>query len=365
MTELVDTPDALTDLVHRLEGVPWLALDTEFMRVDTYRARLCLIQIASKDTVACVDVLAIENLTPLFEQLHHPSVLKVLHAARQDLEVLFDQDGRVSAPLFDTQIAAALAGYPDQIGYANLVEAECGERLPKLHTRADWSRRPLADELIRYAADDVIYLREVYQRLQHKLEQLGRLEWLREECASLSDPARYRNDPELAYQRLGGARLPLPAQTRLQVLAAWRERTAILHNRPRGWIVKDTVLMEIARRNPTTIDELTTIPDLPPAVIRRRGEELLAALTLANAQEPKRWYTNLPPLTPEEQARLTRLSAVIKGAAERLALPATLLATRTELTVLTRGQHNIRVLQGWRESVVGDDLRRALIEPAA
>lgn len=365
MTELIATPAALADLARRLTAAPWIALDTEFMRVDTYRARLCLVQLASAEIVACIDVLAIEDLAPLFERLHDPATLKVLHAARQDLEVLHDQDGRIPAPLFDTQIAAALAGYADQVGYATLVEAECGERLPKLHTRADWAQRPLSDEMIRYAADDVIYLREVYRRLHDKLEKLGRLDWLREECALHTDPARFRIDPELAYQRLGGARLPLPAQTRLQALAAWRERTAIQHNRPRGWIVKDTALVDIARRNPASVDDLSTIADLPPAVVRRRGEELLVVLREANARPPQRWYLDLPPLSAAEQAQLSRLSELIKAAAERLGLPATLLATRTDLTALVRGARDGRVLQGWRGSVLGDELRGALAAPAA
>ena len=365
MTELIATPAALADLARRLTGAPWIALDTEFMRVDTYRARLCLVQLASAEIVACIDVLAIEDLAPLFERLHDPATLKVLHAARQDLEVLHDQDGRIPAPLFDTQIAAALAGYADQVGYATLVEAECGERLPKLHTRADWAQRPLPEEMIRYAADDVVYLREVYRRLRDKLEKLGRLDWLREECAQHTDPARFRIDPELAYQRLGGARLPLPAQTRLQALAAWRERTAIEHNRPRGWIVKDTALVEIARRNPASVDELSVIPDLPPAVVRRRGEELLAVLREADARPPQRWYQDLPPLSAAEQAQLSRLSELTKATAERLGLPATLLATRTDLTALVRGSRDGRVLHGWRASVVGEDLLRALEAPAA
>lgn len=365
MTELIATAPALADLSRRLKGTPWLALDTEFMRVDTYRARLCLMQLATDEIVACIDVLAIDDLAPLFERLHDPATLKVLHAARQDLEVLFDHDGRVPAPLFDTQIAAALAGYPDQVGYGTLVEAECGERLAKAHTRADWSQRPLPEEMIRYAADDVVYLREVYRRLHDKLEKLGRLDWLREECAQHTDLARFRIDPELAWQRLGGARLPLPAQTRLQALAAWRERTAIQHNRPRGWIVKDTALTEIARRDPATTDDLSTFPDLPPAVVRKRGEELLAVLREANARPPQRWYLDLPPLSAAEQAQLSRLSELIKATAERLGLPATLLATRADLTALVRGARDGRVLQGWRASVVGEDLLSALTAPAA
>jgi ribonuclease D len=365
MTELIATAPALADLAGRLRGAPWLALDTEFMRVDTYRARLCLVQLATDDVVACIDVLALDDLAPLFERLHDPATLKVLHAARQDLEVLFDHDARVPAPLFDTQIAAAFAGYPDQVGYATLVEAECGERLAKAHTRADWAQRPLPAEMLQYAADDVIYLREVYRRLRDKLEKLGRLPWLREECAALADPERFRVDPELAWQRLGGSRLPPAAQTRLQALAAWRERAAMQLNRPRSWIVKDTALVELARRHPDTLEALAAIPDLPPAVIRRRGEELLATLRAADKQPPRRWYEDKPPLTSAEQAQHARLSASVKAAAERLGVPATLLATRADLTALVRGERDGRVLQGWRELVLGGELLKALESPAA
>ena len=174
---LIQDDAALRALCARLAGAEWIALDTEFMRVRTYSARLCLIQVATPEVIACIDPLAV-NIDPLLDLLYEPRALKVLHAARQDLEVFFDIRQAVPAPVFDTQIAAALTGYDDQIGYSALVEKITGQLLPKVNQRADWAARPLTPELVAYAADDVRYLCKVYRHLEQKLAALGRREWL-------------------------------------------------------------------------------------------------------------------------------------------------------------------------------------------
>ena len=262
-SDLIATDAALADLCRALEGSEWIALDTEFLRERTYYARLCLIQIGAPGIVACIDPLALEQLEPLHALLENPDLRKVLHAARQDLEVFNDLRGVVSAPLFDTQIAAAYLGYDDQIGYAALVTAITGVTLDKTHTRTDWSARPLSAAQHRYAEDDVRYLMPVYEALHERLDAAGRLAWVTDDCARLSEPALYANDPAEAWRRLrGGAELPAANQQMLRALAAFRELTAQARNLPRGWVLRDEVLFELARLAPQKHAELASIRGL-------------------------------------------------------------------------------------------------------
>ena len=189
---LIQEPASLAPLCEQLRDAPWLALDTEFMRTRTYYARLCLVQVATPDVIACIDPLALPTIEPLLEVIYAPHVLKVIHSARQDLEVFADIRGAPPAPVFDTQIAASLCGYDDQIGYGALVESITGHKLPKLHTRADWEARPLPPDQLHYAEDDVRYLRDVYALLVQKLEALGRTTWLAEECAARAQVHSFR-----------------------------------------------------------------------------------------------------------------------------------------------------------------------------
>ena len=199
---LIQNPTSLARVCESLQNQPWMALDTEFMRTNTYYARLCLVQVATPEIIACIDTIALPTIEPMLELIYSPKVLKVIHSARQDLEVFADMRGAPPAPVFDTQIAASLCGYDDQIGYGALVESITGHKLPKLHTRADWETRPLPPDQLHYAEDDVRYLRDVYQFLAQKLDDLGRTDWLREECATLTSPGLYRNDPREAFRRL-------------------------------------------------------------------------------------------------------------------------------------------------------------------
>jgi len=241
----IETADALQALCTRLATSEWLALDTEFMRERTYYPKLCLVQVATPQVVACVDVLALTSLEPLLTVLDDTRILKVMHSARQDLEMFFNLNGQVPAPLFDTQLAASFAGFPDQAGYATVVQGVLGVNLEKSHTRADWTRRPLSPAVRQYAADDVRYLREIYPRLKHKLETGQRLDWLQAETARLMDPATYRPDPDNVWQRLRGLqRLKSRQLAAVKALAAWRERTAMQSDLPRQWVLKDEVLID-------------------------------------------------------------------------------------------------------------------------
>lgn len=350
-------PDALAAVLARWHGREWIALDTEFIRVQTYYARLCLVQLAvpGGETV-CVDPLAVD-ISPLLDLLYAPRPLKVIHAARQDLEVLAQRRGGVPpGPVFDTQIAAALCGYDPQMSYAQLVEATTGVKLKKLYTRAHWDRRPLTAEELRYAEEDVRYLCDVYAHLSQRLAALGRTSWLEEDCAALLDPALYRQDPERAFLRLKQGALLSPAvQPILAALAAWRERTAQARDLPRHWVVPDEVLVAIAQRAPASDAELRRIPGAGGAVARKWSAAILAAVAAGRAQGPRRLWPEPQPLERHDQEWLARLNAHLKERAQSLGLHPAVLATRRELTALLRGEETA-LLRGWRHEVVGTEL---------
>lgn len=359
---LVQDATALEHLCERIAGSRWIALDTEFTRERTYYARLGLVQLATDDVVACVDPLRLD-LAPLLDVLYDRNILKVLHAGRQDLEVLHDLRGAVPQPIFDTQIAAALLGYPDQIGYAALVESITQVKLPKAHTRANWEARPLTPEQLRYAHDDVFYLRDVYRALAVRLEDCARARWLAEECNALADPALYRNDPEAAYTRLPGHALPASAQPLLKALAAWRERTAQSRDRPRAWVATDAALLEIARAAPRNRDALLQLPQVTAAVVHAHGAELLRVVQAASGAPAERvWPAPLPP-SAAEQDLARRLVARVKAVAEARRINPSIVATRRAVAALIADRAG-PLARGWRRELVGAELL-ALIDAAA
>jgi len=356
-SELITTDAALADLCRALEGSAWIALDTEFLRERTYYARLCLIQIGVPGLVACIDPLALDQLEPLHALLENARQRKVLHAARQDLEVFNDLRGIVPAPLFDTQIAAAYLGYDDQIGYATLVTAVTGVTLDKTHTRTDWSKRPLSAAQHQYAEDDVRYLMPVYEALHERLAAAGRLAWVADDCARLTEPALYANNPAEAWRRLrGAAELPAANQQILRALAAFREQTAQARNLPRAWVLRDEVLFELARHAPQTHAELVSIRGLEDGARQRWSDGLLASVQEGQHAEPvPLWERQLPP-TPEQNALGKRLMETVRNVAREHELAPGVLATRRDIEKLVRGADPASVLRGWRAELLGAKL---------
>jgi ribonuclease D len=361
---LIQDSGALEAALFRLHGADRLALDTEFMRESTYHPQLCLVQIGTESDCCLIDPLAGLDLAPLHELLRDRSRLKILHAARQDLEVLQLAGGAVPGPLFDTQIAAALLGFAPQVGYAELVARQLGHSIDKGQTRTDWSRRPLTPAQLAYAADDVRHLLTLHTDLQAALAAQGRTEWMAEEAGACEDPALYRTDPALAWRRLKGLNRLQPAeQSTARALARWREQRAIESNKPRGWILADEALYAIAARAPQSIHALEDIPSLPPGVVRKRGEELLALVQTARADEsgvplsaPRR------PL-PEEMAQAAGLLKIVREVATELGIGAELLATRKDIEAIAFGSSapgDSPVMRGWRRNVVGEKLLAAL-----
>jgi len=358
--------DSAPDLVRYcapLAAADWIALDTEFLREKTYYPKLCLLQIATPDSVACIDPLALDDIDPVLDLIFDAGITKVMHSARQDMEIFYHLRGKAPAPVFDTQIAALLLGYPDQIGYGNLVREVLDVNLDKLHTRADWSVRPLTRDQIDYAADDVIYLVDVYRNLHTRLAELGRLEWLEEDFARLSSDALYSNPPADAWLRVkGGNRLKGAALAVLQALASWRESLAQQRDRPRGWILRDDALVEIARHRPVSIDELGRIRGLQEAFIRHNGTQVLGLVAAAVRQPPAPFPDagQRQRLTPEQDALVDVMSAVVRISGIEHALNPAVLATRKQLEQLVSGDTDVDVLHGWRRKLVGERLQALL-----
>ena len=275
----VERPDSI---IARLTAVDRIAIDTEFFREKTYFAELCLVQVAISDHIFCVD-----PLTPYDKQAFWETLMAkywVLHSGRQDIEVIFQSATLMPAGIFDTQIAAGLLGMPPQLGYAALVNELFDIDIAKSHTRADWSQRPLPDELLRYAVEDVEYLLPAYELLAERLDKKGRLRWAEEDSASILDPSLYDTDPDQAILRLKGA-VKLRGRSRAAAarLASWRESEALRKNLPRQWIVRDSTLIEIAGKLPTRLEELAEIDGLAPGTLRRSGRKILDMLTASAA----------------------------------------------------------------------------------
>jgi ribonuclease D len=359
----IDTPEQLLDLCHRLAGTAWIVMDTEFLREKTYFPKFCLLQIAAPGIVACIDPLALESLDPLFDIVFDPRIIKIFHSGRQDLEIFFHLCGKLPGPVFDTQIAAPLLGLGEQISYAGLVSELLGVNLAKSHSRTDWTRRPLSPEQLRYAADDVIYLEQAYLAMLPRLEKLGRMPWLEEDFAQLLDISNYQNPPELAWQRIGGVhQLKSKPLSIVQALAAWREQTARDQDLPRGWVLKDDALIDLARQQPANLDELKLVRGLDERTVKRQGAVICRLIQEAGSRrqqsaDPK---TRSGKKTAEQEAVLDLLMSVVRLRAAQNTLNATLLASRKDLEQLLDGDPQSRLLHGWRKTMVGEELAAVL-----
>lgn len=347
----VDQPDAMTP---SLTGHDHVGVDTEFMREKTYFAQLCLVQVATTDALFCVDPLTESSQEIFWRELFARDW--ILHSARQDIEVIFQTAGSMPASIFDTQIAAGLLGYPAQMGYASLIMDLFNVDMAKSHTRADWTKRPLREAYLEYAAEDVEYLLPAYEHLGERLDNEGRLEWALEDSRLLLDPRLYDIGANQALDRLKGAR-NFRGRKRAAAarLASWREREAIDRNRPRQWILRDAVLLEIAYRLPGSQAELAAIEGMPPKLLNRVGKDLLQAVAAASADE----HDYRPPRPPDEgqKALLKEMQARVQKSADELGIAAEMIASRRELAdIIVSGSRDSRLFSGWRRVIIGSDL---------
>jgi ribonuclease D len=358
--QYIDTPEQLAKLCEQIKKETWLALDTEFLREKTYYPKFCLLQIATPEWVACVDPIALPKLDVLFEAIYNPAIVKVFHSCRQDLEIFFQWTGQLPSPIFDTQVAAPLLGFQDNPGYAMLVSSLLSVNLNKAHTRADWSKRPLTEAELEYAADDVIYLCQIYQIMVQKLTALGRIDWLKNDFAELTNPALYTVDPEKAWFKIKGKnKLTGKQLSIIQTLAEWREKTAQAEDRPKSWLLRDELLFDLAKLQPETVPELANVRGINERAVNRYGKELCQLITAAK---------NRPPLplnekdrsakkTQQQEAILDILTALVRVRAEENALNPTILASRKDLEeLLSNGDDECPLLHGWRYTMAGKEL---------
>lgn len=360
----INTPEALVELCQQLRHSEWLALDTEFIREKTYYPRLCLIQVSNGETAACVDPIALPNLQPFLDLLFNGSIIKVFHAARQDLEIFWHDWQQFPLPLFDTQPAAALLGHGDQIGYANLVKQVLSIELPKDQSRTDWAARPLNDQQIRYALDDVIYLGELYVKMRGSLSDRDRLQWLAADFATLANPVTYAPNPDGAWKKVKGKQHLRGRQLAvLQALARWREMQARERDLPRKWLMKDDLMVELCRRLPRDLDGLSRVRGMEAGQVRREGELLLKLIDQACQLDKADWPTDKKrptPLTRQQEAMVDLLSACLRLIAEQHQLSPQAIATHKELEKLVRGETDCILLEGWRHAVAGEALQAVM-----
>ncbi|HEX7966468.1 MAG TPA: ribonuclease D [Gammaproteobacteria bacterium] len=354
--QYIDSPAALDALCRHLKGQPWIAVDTEFMRERTYYPELCLVQVATDEQVACIDTLALPSLQPLLDVLLDPATLKVLHAARQDLEIFYHLAGKVPAPVFDTQVTARFLGLPDQAGYGAVVQSLLGITLDKSHARTDWARRPLPAAALEYAADDVRHLRDIYKKMQTELAARGRAAWAEPELKTLSDEKLYKPDPEGAWNRVRGVQRLKPKSAALvKSLAAWRERTAMAENRPRQWILKDEALLDLAKQQPGDLASLAAVRGVGDGLAKRHGAELLNMLGQDGTPPPLDRERHAA-LSVRQEALVDALYAVLRLKAAAGDVSPASLANRAELERLVRGERELEILKGWRLAMAGQAL---------
>lgn len=363
MNYLIEKQQQLDDLkplfkeLSKQSGV--VAVDTEFLREKTYSAKLCLVQLGIDQHQYCIDVLAIDDLSLLIDLFADEKVLKLLHAARQDMEVIYQTLNVLPKPIFDTQLASAFCGGDMQQGYGAMVLERTGVELPKTQSRTDWTRRPLSADQIEYAGDDVAHLEELYRQTNALLEENQRSDWYQEEIESYYELDKYIIDPALAYKRLSGGGLKIKQQYMLKAMAEWREATAQKRDIPRSWVMRDDKLYDLVTQQPKTEQE---IKDLD--IFGRKSVVYLAPLALeimgnVTVSEERLWR-KVEPLTKQEKGVCSGMMKQLGAIAEGLGVAQALLGTRKEVESLFRHRQSKRLLSGWRKEHVGEVLLQHL-----
>lgn len=361
---LVETDAALRDFLARCAESPYMAIDTEFLREKTYYAKLCLIQVAIEGEVAIIDPLGIRDLRVMAPVLTNQNIVKIFHASSQDVEILYHETGVVPTPVFDTQVAAALLGKTQQASYASLVHTFCGVTLPKKDSYTDWSRRPLSDSQVEYAADDVTYLPKIYHDMVARLEEKGRLSWLDDAFAEISNPKKYEVDPRSRWRKLRRVNQLSPRQiAAAREFAAWREERAQKVNIPRKWIVSDEQIVEACRREARSLDELYMVRGMREALRPAEGRVALKCIK-RGLECPEE---DLPVISKPHKSEanvdiaVDLMNAIVHLRARENRIAAQTLAPQAELMKLARGhEEDCELLSGWRYRVVGKELSELL-----
>jgi ribonuclease D len=360
MIDLVTSTAQLAATCERLARHPFVTVDTEFLRETTFWPKLCVMQMAGPDEAIVVDALADGiDLAPFFKLMADERVVKVFHAARQDLEICWHRAKLIPKPIFDTQVAAMVLGHGDSVSYDQLVQRLTGDTIDKSLRFTDWSRRPLSKAHIDYAHSDVTHLREVYLKLKADLERGGRTEWVQEEMAVLTSPDTYSQEPERAWQRLR-TRVRRPRELAvLMDVAAWREREAQARDLPRQRVLKDDALIEIAQQQPKDADELGRLRALPKGYERSRaGEAIIAAVNAGLTRDTKALprVTREKPLSNGASATVELLKVLLRMTSERHGVAAKVIATVDDLERIASDENpDVPAMKGWRREMFGND----------
>jgi ribonuclease D len=355
---LITTTDDLATICARMAQHAFVTVDTEFLRETTYYPLLCVAQMATDDEAVVIDALATGiDLTPFFELMANEKVVKVFHAARQDIEILWNMAKTIPTPVVDTQVAAMVLGYGDSISYDQLVQRITGDVLDKSNRFTDWTRRPLTDAQLTYALSDVTHLRKVYEKLAADLDKRGRTNWVEAEMGILTSPETYRMDPERAWERLK-TRVRKPKELSvLMEVAAWREREAQTRDVPRSRVLKDDVLGDIATQAPTTIEKLGHLRSLPKGFERSRwGDAIIEAVQRGIERDPKTLprFERFRPAA-NGAATVELLKVLLRMTAERHAVAAKVIATVDELDrIAADDEADVPALKGWRRELFGE-----------
>jgi ribonuclease D len=356
--DLITTTAELAAVCGRMASHPFVTVDTEFLRETTYYPLLCVAQMASPDEAVVIDALANDiDLGPFFDLMTNEKVVKVFHAARQDIEIVWNMAKKIPRPVVDTQVAAMVLGYGDSISYDQLVQRITGDTLDKSHRFTDWTRRPLSEAQITYALSDVTHLRAVYLRLAEDLDKRKRTDWVEAEMNILTSPETYRMDPERAWERLKSrVRKPKDLAVMMEI-AAWREREAQSRDVPRSRVLKDDALGDISVQAPTSIERLGSLRSLPKGFERSRwGEQIVDAVKRGLARDPK----TLPKLdrfraAPSGAATCELLKVLLRMTAERHGVAAKVIATVDDLDrIAADDEADVPALKGWRRELFGE-----------
>lgn len=363
-TLFIASQTELEAFVARAGSSSVLAIDTEFLREKTYFAKLCLLQMATDDEVVIVDPFEVDDLGVLASLLVDPAIEKLFHAGSQDIEILYRAVGVVPRPIFDTQVAAALLGHTLQIGYAALVQAICGVTLKKTDSFTDWSRRPLSASQLEYAADDVIYLPRIYRTMRERLEERGRLRWLDEDFALLSDEASYESDPRERFRRLKRVnQLSRSQLAAARELAAWREEMARKRDIPRKWVLTDEQIVEACKREAKTIDELFMVRGIREHTSTRDARAAVTCMKKGLQSPPDSWPIISRPSKsePNVDSAVDLMGALVRLRAKENDIAMQTLASHDDLSKVARGHlDEVAVMRGWRRAIVGDELLELL-----
>lgn len=356
MFEVIKTTEALEAFINNIKNATWLAIDTEFLREKTYYAKLCLVQVEADGHRACIDPLSIDDLSAFYALLSNAKITKVLHAAHQDIEILYQMSGIMPTPIFDTQLAASVLGIGDQMGYARLVESMLGVSLAKTQSRTDWSRRPLKQAQLEYAIDDVRYLAQIYPKIIEQLTAKNRLSWMDKDFKKATDPSTYAINARERWKKVRGNQvLKRPQLAILRELAAWREEKAEAADRPRKWIISDEVLLDMARQQPHDESGLSSIRGVNVDQAKKNAKIWLSLIEKGKSLPESEW-PELPRSkkpTASQNLLIDLLMLVIQLQAKQHNITPAAIATRKQVATMVQAGEK-QLSNDWRGSLVND-----------